>query len=132
MAGGLLIRELRREDAEAVAALHLAVNPHQLETAERVWFWASRGLEREQWGQWVAEEDGEIVGSAWAAFEWSVPQPGRGRFWIAVPAERRGHGVGSALYEVLERYLRARGAWRARTNVEGDPDGERFVRSRGF
>jgi len=132
MAGGVLIRELRREDADAVAALHLAVNPHQLETAERVWFWASRGLERERWGQWVAEEDGEIVGSAWAAFEWSAPEPGRGRFWIAVPAERRGHGVGGALYEVLEDYLRARGAWRARTNVEGDPDGERFVRSRGF
>src|SRR4051812_44086264 len=132
VAGGAVIRELRREDAQAVAALHLAVSPHQFETAERVWFWASRGLEREQWGQWVAEEDGEIVGSAWAAFEWSSPTPGRGRFWIAVPADRRGRGIGGALYEVLDRYLRARGAWRARTNVEGDPDGEQFVRSRGF
>jgi len=132
VAGGLLIRELRREDAEAVAALHLAVLPDQLETAERVWFWASRGLEREQWGQWVAEEDGEIVGSAWAAFEWSVATPGRGRFWVAVRRERRGRGIGGALYEVVDDYLRGRGAWRARTNVDGDPDGERFVRARGF
>ena len=48
MAGGAVIRELRREDAPAVAALHLAVNPHQLETPERVWYWASHSLEREQ------------------------------------------------------------------------------------
>jgi GNAT superfamily N-acetyltransferase len=132
LAGGALIRELRREDAEAVAALHLAVLPDQLETAERVWFWASRGLEREQWGQWVAEEDGEIVGSAWAAFEWSSPTPGRGRFWIAVPPERRGRGIGGALYGVVENYLRDRGAWRARTNVDGDPAGERFLAKRGY
>ena len=132
MAGDTVIRELRREDAPAVAALHLAVNPHQLETAERVWFWATRGIEREQWRHWVAERDGEIVGSAWAAFDWSVPTPGKGRFWVAVPPERRRRGIGSALYDVVERYLRERGAWRARTNVDADPDGERFVTSRGY
>jgi GNAT superfamily N-acetyltransferase len=132
VAGGAVIRELRREDAPAVAALHLAVNPHQLETPERVWHWASRGLEREHWRQWVAEGDGEIVGSAWAAFEWAVPTPGKGRFWVAVAAEHRRRGIGAALYEVVEEYLRGRGAWRARTNVDADPAGERFVRERGF
>jgi mycothiol synthase len=132
MADGVLIRELRREDAPAVAALHLAVLPDQLETPERVWFWASRGLEREQWRQWVAEVDGEIVGSAWAAFEWSVPTRGKGRFWVAVARERRGRGIGGALYDIVDEYLRGRGAWRARTNVDGDPAGERFVLSRGY
>jgi mycothiol synthase len=132
MAGRVVIRELRREDAPAVAALHLAVNPHQLETPERVWFWASRGLEREQWQQWVAEENGEIVGSAWAGFEWAVPTPGKGRFWVAVARERRGRGIGGALYELVEEYLRTREAWRARTNVDADTAGERFLRERGF
>ena len=132
MAGGALIRELRREDAAAVAALHLAVNPHQLETPERVWYWASRGLEREQWHQWVAEAGSEIVGSAWANFEWSVPTPGKGRFWIAVAPEQRGRGIGSALYTEVERYLRERGAWRARSSVDADPAGEQFLRARGF
>ena len=132
MAGGAVIRELRREDAEAVAALHLEVNPHQLETPERVWFWASRGLEREQWGQWVAEADGRIVGSAWAGFEWSVPTPGKGRFWIAVAPESRWRGIGSALYERVDEYLRGRGAWRTRSQVDGDPAGERFLVARGF
>jgi GNAT superfamily N-acetyltransferase len=132
VAGGAVIRELRRDDAPAVAALHLAVNPHQLETPERVWHWASRGIEREQWQQWVAEENGEIVGSAWAGFEWAVPTPGKGRFWVAVARERRGRGTGGALYELVEGYLRTRGAWRARTNVDADPAGVRFLRERGF
>lgn len=132
MAGGVLIRELRREDAPAVAALHLAVHPDQLETPERVWYWASRGLEREQWRQWVAEAEGEIVGSAWANFEWSVPTPGKGRFWIAVPPSLRGRGTGSALFEQVDAYLRGCGAWRMRSHVDGDPAGERFLRARGF
>ena len=127
-----MIRELRREDAEAVAALHLEVNPHQLETADRVWFWVSRGLEREQWRQWVAEVDGQIVGSAWANFEWAVPTPGKGRFWIAVAPESRGLGIGSALYGRVEEYLRGRGAWRMRSQVDDDPAGERFLEARGF
>jgi GNAT superfamily N-acetyltransferase len=132
VADGFLIRELRRADAPAVAELHLAVNEHFFETPERVWFWASRGLEREQWAQWVAEESGEIVGSAWASFEWSVPTRGKGRFWVGVPPELRGRGIGGALYDVVIDYLRSRGAWRARTNVDGDPAGERFVVKRGY
>ena len=132
MAGGAVIRELRREDAGAVAALHLDVNPHQLETPERVWFWASRGLEREQWRQWVAEVDGRIVGSAWANFEWSVPTPGKGRFWIAVAPRSRGRGIGAELFERVDEYLRGRGAWRMRSQVDGDPAGERFLVVRGF
>jgi mycothiol synthase len=127
-----VIRELRREDAPAVAALHLAVNPHQLETPERVWFWATRGIEREQWQQWIAEEGDEIVGSAWAGLEWAVPTPGKGRFWVAVAHEHRRRGIGGTLYGVVEEYLRGRGAWRARANVDDDPAGERFLRERGF
>jgi GNAT superfamily N-acetyltransferase len=127
-----VIRELRRLDCPAVAALHLAVNPHQLETPERVWFWATRGIEREQWRHWVAEADGEIVGSAWAGFEWAVPTRGKGRFWIAVPAELRRNGIGRALYDVVEEYLRQRGAWRAGANVDADPAGERFLAQRGY
>jgi GNAT superfamily N-acetyltransferase len=132
VAGDAVIRELRREDCPAVAALHLRVNPHQLETPERIWFWATRGMEREQWRHWVAETNGEIVGSAWAAFEWSVPTHGKGRFWVAVAPEHRGHGIGGALYDVVEKYLRGRGAWRARANVDDDPAGERFLARRGY
>jgi GNAT superfamily N-acetyltransferase len=61
-----------------------------------------------------------------------VATPGKGRFWIAVAPLHRGRGIGTALYDVVMEYLRSHGAWRARTNVDADADGERFLRERGF
>lgn len=128
-----MIRELRDADAAAVAAVRVAVNPNQVETAATVRHWATRAIEREQWRDWVAELDDEIVGSAFAGFEWSVPTPGKGRFSIGVLPSWRRRGVGSALYERAEGYLRRYGAWRLRTSVDNDDaDGTRFLERRGF
>ena len=127
-----MIRELREEDASAVARLELVVNPHQIATAASIWHRASRRIAREERREWVAELDGEIAGSAFAGFEWAVPTRGKGRFWLGVHPERRGRGLGDALYLEVEEYLRARGAWRLRTWVDGDPAGTRFLEQRGF
>ena len=91
--------QLRLEDTPAVARLELTINPHQVLTPEVVWHPAIRPIEREQRCSWVTELDGELVGFAWANFEWSVPTPGKGRFWIGVHPESRRRGIGSALYE---------------------------------
>ena len=132
MAGDLVIRELWREDAPAVARLELELVPDQVLTPELLWQRASRKIEREQLRVWVAELDGEIAAYAHASFEWSVPTPGKGRFWIGVlPAARR-RGIGTALYEEALGHLRSHGAWRARTSVDDDPDGTRFLEQRGF
>lgn len=56
-----MIRELRDADAAAVAAVRVAVNPNQVETAATVRHWGTRAIEREQWRDWVAELDDEIV-----------------------------------------------------------------------
>jgi len=132
VAGDPVIQELREEDAAAVARLELAVNPHQVATAASVWQRASRRIEREQRREWVAELDGEIVGSAYAGFEWAVPTRGKGRFWLGVHPERRSLGLGRALYDRVAGYLREHGAWRLRTWVDGDPAGTRFLERRGF
>ncbi len=132
MAGRALIRELEERDAAAVAQLQITVNPHQIETAETVWHRASRAIERERRREWVAEAGCEVIGHASAGFEWSVPTPGKGRFWVGVRRERRGRGIGGELYERVEEYLRAEGAWRLRSWVDGDPAGERFLTQRGF
>jgi len=132
VAGGPLIRELREEDAAAVARLELVVNPHQIATPASIWHRASRRVEREERREWVVELDGEIAGSAFAGFEWAVPTRGKGRFWLGVRPERRGRGLGEALYREVREYLRARGAWRLRTWVDGDPDGTRFLERRDF
>jgi mycothiol synthase len=132
VADGTVIRELRRDDAAAVARLELELVPDQVLTPELVWQRATRKIQREQLRTCVAELNGEIVGCAHASFEWSVPTPGKGRFWIGVvPQERRG-GIGSELYAEVTGYLRSRGAWRLRTWVDDDPDGARFLERHGF
>jgi GNAT superfamily N-acetyltransferase len=132
VAGDLVIRELRREDAPAVARLELELVPDQVLTPELVWQRASRRIEREQLRTWVAELDGEMVAYAHASFEWSVPTPGKGRFWVGVLPKARRRGIGTALYEEALGHLRSHGAWRARTSVDDDPDGTRFLDRRGF
>jgi GNAT superfamily N-acetyltransferase len=132
MAGGALIRELREADAAAVARLQVAVNPHQVVTPRAIWYRATREIEGERRRDWVAELDGAIVGCAHAGFEWYLPAPGKGRFWVGVHPKLRKRGLGSELYATASDYLRAEGASRLRTWVDGDPDGERFVRERGF
>jgi GNAT superfamily N-acetyltransferase len=132
VAGDFVIRELRREDAPAVARLELELVPDQVLTPELLWQRASRTIERERRSVWVAELDGEIAAYAHASFEWSVPTPGKGRFWIGVlPAARR-RGIGTGLYEEALGHLRSHRAWRARTWVDDDPDGTRFLQRRGF
>lgn len=132
MADGTVIRELRLEDAEAVARLELEIAPDQVLTPELVWQRATRGIERERVRTWVAELDGEVVAYAHASFEWSVPTPGKGRFWIGVLPESRRRGIGTELYSEVIEYLRSRGAWRVRTWVDDDSDGTRFLERRGF
>ena len=131
MAGDPVIRELRKADAPAVARLQIAINPHRIETPELAWHRASRSPARGQRRDWVAEVDGALVGHARASFG-SVPTTGKAHFWIGVPTEHRGRGIGAELYRQVEEYLRAEGAWRLRTWVDADPAGERFVRQRGF
>jgi mycothiol synthase len=132
MAGEALIRGLQESDAAAIARLRIAVNPHRIETAETVWYRATRAVERERRREWVAEIGGDLVGHASAGFEWSVPTPGKSWFWIGVHPGQRGRGIGGELYERVEEYLRAEGAWRLRSWVDDDPAGERFLARRGF
>ena len=132
MADDPLIRELREADAPAVARLEIAINPHQVVTAETMWQQASRRIKREQRRTWVAELGGEIAGYGWAGFEWAVPTPGKGRFWIGVFPELRRRGVGGALYERIAQHMKELGAWRMRTWVDADPDGSEFLERQGF
>jgi GNAT superfamily N-acetyltransferase len=117
-----VIRELRKQDAEATARLILVINPHRVETGAMVWARAGKAPQRD----WIAESDGNVIGHAYAGLSPS----GKGRFWIGVHPEQRGRGIGSELYRTVETHLAS--AARLRTWVDGDPAGERFVRQRGF
>jgi len=117
-----VLRELRQEDADAAARLAVAVNPHRIMTAELVRREASAPGER----HWVVEENGGIAGYAYAGSR----APGTGRFWIGVHPDQRHRGLGTELYLAATAHLTD--APRLRTWVDDDPDGERFVRARGY
>ena len=127
-----MIRELSREDVRGVVQLALELNPHQVLTERGLAHELELPIRRERRRDWVALEDGELVGHAEAAFEWAVPTPGKGRLWLNVAREHRGRGIGSQLFETAVAYLRAEGAWRVESYVQGDPAGARFLSKRGF
>lgn len=132
MAGGAVIRELSREDVPGVVRLALELNPHQVLTERGLLHELELPPERERRRDWVAVEDGEVVGHGQAGFEWAVPTPGKGRLWLSVAREHRGRGIGSELFERAVEYLCAEDAWRVESYVPGDPAGVRFLSKRGF
>ena len=132
LAGGAVIRELRLEDAAAVARLELALNPHQVLTPEVVWHPRPGRSSGSSLRSWVAEDDGEVVGFA-CELRVVGADAGQGPLLDRRPSrEQRARGIGGELYAHVSEYLRARGAWRLRTWVDDDPDGTRFLERRGF
>jgi len=127
-----MIRELTLDDVPAVVRLELELNPHQVLTEQGLVHELELPIRRERRRDWVAAEGGEIVGHVQAAFEWAVPTPGKGRVWNSVAPAHRGRGIGSQLFETATGYLRAAGAWRVESYVQGDPAGARFLSQRGF
>jgi GNAT superfamily N-acetyltransferase len=127
-----VIRELERNDVGGVVRLALELNPHQVLTEQGLAHELEFPIQRERRRDWVAVDDRQIVGHAEAAFEWAVPTPGKGRFWIDVAHEHRSRGIGSELFEAAVEYLRAEGAWRLMSYVPGDPAGAEFLATRGF
>jgi GNAT superfamily N-acetyltransferase len=127
-----VIRELGREDVRGVVRLALELNPHQVLTEQGLAHELELPIRRERRCDWVAVEDGEVVGHAESAFEWAVPTPGKGRLWLNVAREHRCRGIGSQLFATAVVYLRAEGAWRVESYVQGDPAGARFLSKRGF
>jgi GNAT superfamily N-acetyltransferase len=127
-----VIRELAPADVPAVVRLELELDPH--------WVLTERGLRHEleqpplraRRRDWVALEDGEVVGHLKCAFDWAVPTPGKGRFWLSVARAHRRRGIGSALFEIAIAYLVDEDAWRVESFVHGDPDGAKFLANRGF
>jgi GNAT superfamily N-acetyltransferase len=127
-----VIRDLTRDDVSGVIRLELDLNPHQVWTEQGLTHELEFPLARERRRDWVAVEDGEVIGHVEAAFEWAVPTPGKGRFWLSVARGHRCRGIGSQLFDTAVEYLRSEGAWRVESYVPGDPAGASFLSKRGF
>lgn len=116
-------------DADLERALELtnAVFPKRAVAIEDVRSYLATVVEHEDFLAW---EDGRLVGTGSIATESEYPQP-----WVevTVPLEERRRGVGTALFEAVFAWARERGHSEVRTSVEeSDPDGRDWLTRRGF
>jgi len=109
--GDLHIRAAERSDAAAIAAFQLCM-AREIEGLELDRATLDRGVEAVfadpgKGAYWVAERDGQVVGSLLTTFEWSDWRDGV-VLWVQsvyVVPEERGRGVYRALYERVKRQV---------------------------
>ena len=126
-----MIREFRREDADAVAALLNEAEPPEAVTGPGIVHWQEKQPERAHVASWVAEEDGEIVGWARGAMRWAVSSEQVGELWGFVRPGMRGRGLGSQLHERGVAHLLGCGARVLESWATTEPEA-RFLLVRGF
>jgi GNAT superfamily N-acetyltransferase len=126
-----VIRPYRSGDAGALAALVDEDEiPHAV-TGDGVRHWFARQPERAHVAGWVAEEDGEPVGSVRARLRWATSAEGVGELWVFVLPRARGRGLGGALYEEAHEHLKGVGARVLGSWTTGEA-GARFLAARGY
>jgi GNAT superfamily N-acetyltransferase len=126
-----VIRAFREEDAEdAVAVLRVAALDWNHSPASLLHRLAGHPPRARQLA-WVAEADGEIAGFARARLRWEVSGRSIGWLWLGVRPDRRGRGLGGALYERAARHLVEAGA-EVLESLAGEDSGHSFLGSRGF
>jgi GNAT superfamily N-acetyltransferase len=126
-----VIREFRREDAEAVSAILHEEELPQAVTPAGVLHWLEAQPERARPRMFVAEEDGRIVGWAEARLNWATNEPGVGDFWAYIRPLARGQGFGEPLVDAAEDYVRSLDA-RVLQTWTYSPAGIKILEDRGF
>jgi GNAT superfamily N-acetyltransferase len=129
----MTIRELVPErDAANVVALIREVNPSAV-LSVATWLHQERNLPpRAQLRTWIAEVDGQFAGRAEGFLHPMIEGSTQGFVQLAVTAQFRRRGVGAALYDVADEYVRSLGAISFLSNFHETPEGIRFAEARGF
>jgi GNAT superfamily N-acetyltransferase len=126
----VVVRQAVADDAEAVAAVRLAVYPYKAMSVAAVRHMITVQSPGERFLPLVALRDGEIVAWGSAGLNVWTSEPGQSEVAVYVHPEHRKQGIGSALAERLHQHLTEVGAVRVRTFVH--PDGLEFARNLGY
>ncbi len=129
----VIVRPFRAPgDADAVALVQRAALPFMLVTPEALGFETEHAHPLARYRPLVAEEDGEIIGTAQVGLAYDSPEPGVGYANVHVHPERRGRGAGSALVRAAEKHLAGAGANAVYTWVLDEPGHRAFAERLGY
>ncbi|WP_329534839.1 GNAT family N-acetyltransferase [Streptomyces sp. NBC_01450] len=131
----VIVRELLGEvpaDTEGFAHIrHLAL-PFMIQTGESVAYDVAHAHPDAHYRPLLAEEDGELIGTAQVGLVYDSPDPGNGHLHVYVHPERLGRGAGSLLVSTAEERLAALGATKIHTWVLDRPANRAFAEKHGY
>ncbi|KDN72733.1 GNAT family N-acetyltransferase [Streptomyces olindensis] len=131
----VIVRDLRpdvRADAEGFSTTRRLALPYMLSTPESVVHTLTHAHPDAHFTQLVAEEDGEIIGTAQVSVAHDSPEPGQGSANIYVRPDRRRRGAGSLLLRTAEERLAALGVTKLFAWVLDEPENRAFAERHGF
>lgn len=131
----MIVRDLRpdvRADAEGFSETRRLALPYMLSTPESVVHTLTHAHPDAHFGQLIAEEDGEIIGTAQISVAHESPEPGQGSANIYVRPGHTGRGAGSLLLRTAEERLGGLGVTKLFTWVLDEPDNRAFAERHGF
>lgn len=121
-----------RADFEAFARIRRLTLPGYLITADSLAHDLSHAHPASHFRPLVAEDDGEVIGTAQVGMVHDSPEPGQGYVNVYVHPERTGRGAGSLLVRCAEEYLSGLGATRLYTWVLDGPGNRAFAERHGY
>ncbi|WP_328745943.1 GNAT family N-acetyltransferase [Streptomyces sp. NBC_00285] len=131
----VIVRDLRPQDPADVdnfaRARHLAL-PFVLWTPAGVLHRLVHTHPDARYRSLVAEEDGEVIGTAQLGLAHDNPEPGQGYLNVYVRPDRTRRGAGALLVRTAEEYLAAHGASRLFSWVLDEPHHRAFAEQRGY
>ncbi|MFF4630811.1 GNAT family N-acetyltransferase [Streptomyces griseorubiginosus] len=131
----VIVRDLRPQDPADVEnftrARHLAL-PHVLWTPAGVIHRTLHTDPAAHYRSLVAEEDGEVIGTAQLGLAHDSPEAGQGYLNIYVRPDRVRRGAGDLLVRTAEEHLAAHGATRLFSWVLDEPHNRAFAERHGY
>ncbi|WP_416963378.1 GNAT family N-acetyltransferase [Streptomyces sp. Agncl-13] len=131
----VIARDLRpdvRADLDGFVEVRRLALPFMLFTPESVAHDITRAHPEARLRRLVAEEDGEIIGTAQVGIAYESPEPGQGFVNVYVHPERKNRGAGSLLVRTAEEHLAAQGATRLYAWVLDEPANRAFAERFGY
>ncbi|MFF4506077.1 GNAT family N-acetyltransferase [Streptomyces sp. NPDC001401] len=129
------VRDLRpddRADVEAFARVrHLAL-PHILWTPDAITHRLAHTHPDARFRSLVAEEDGEVIGTAQVQLAYDSPEPDQGMLNIYVRPDRTLRGAGGLLVRTAEEHLTTYGATKLFAWVLDEPANRAFAERHGY